>query len=66
MKIVPRDTPPTVEQETDPDISGLGEGDRIETEDARGGQSVGLWKILAGSMILVVLGFALMAGLSSR
>jgi hypothetical protein len=38
----------------------------IETERVSGGRRVGLWKILAASLIIVVIGFALVAGFTSN
>ncbi len=37
-----------------------------ETERVSGARRVGLWKILAASMFLVVLGFAVIAGMTMR
>ena len=38
----------------------------LETERIRGASNVGLWKMLAASLVLVVIGFALIAGFTSR
>lgn len=38
----------------------------IETERVSGGRRVGLWKILATSLLIVEIGFALVAGFTSQ
>ena len=37
-----------------------------ETERVSGASRVGLWKILTASLVIVVIGFALIAGLTAR
>ncbi len=37
-----------------------------ETERVSGGRRVGLWKILAASLVIVVIGFAVVAGFTSN
>jgi hypothetical protein len=37
-----------------------------ETERISGASRVGLWKILAASLIIVIIGFGLIAGLTSQ
>jgi hypothetical protein len=36
----------------------------LETERVSGARRVGLWKVLAASLAIVVIGFAIIAGLS--
>ncbi|MDP1553971.1 MAG: hypothetical protein Q8S09_04915 [Hyphomonas sp.] len=38
----------------------------LTEEEASGARRVGLWKILAVSLILVVIGFAIIAGITSN
>lgn len=38
----------------------------LTAEEASSGRRVGLWKILAASLILVVIGFAIVAGFTSN
>ncbi|MFN3913152.1 hypothetical protein [Hyphomonas sp.] len=38
----------------------------VETERVSGSRRVGLWKILAASLVIVVLGFAVIAGMTMR
>ncbi len=38
----------------------------LETERLTGASRVGLWKILAASLVIVVLGFALIAGFTAH
>jgi hypothetical protein len=37
-----------------------------ETERVSGASRVGLWKILTASLVIVVIGFAIIAGLTAR
>jgi hypothetical protein len=37
-----------------------------ETERVSGGSRVGLWKILAASLAIVVIGFAVIAGITAQ
>jgi hypothetical protein len=39
--------------------------EELEAERVSGGQRVGLWKVLAISMVIVVIGFAVVAGFTS-
>ncbi len=37
-----------------------------ETERISGGSRVGLWKMLAASLVIVVIGFAVIAGITAQ
>ncbi len=52
--------PPTTPRE-DPELTTPGDGVRIETQEVRAGQRTGVWKILAGSLFLVLIGYALVS-----
>lgn len=49
------ETPPT----PDPDEATPGDGERIHPVEARAGSRFGVWKILAASLLLAILGMAL-------
>lgn len=56
MQTKPPVTPRTDQNETTP-----GDGVRIEIDDARAGASFGVWKILAGSLFLALIGYAVIS-----
>ena len=45
----------------DPDATTPGTGVRVETDAVRAGYNFGVWKILAGSLVLVLVGYALVS-----
>lgn len=44
-----------------PEPDAPGNGVHISTDDARAGYNFGVWKILLGSLVLVVIGYALVS-----
>lgn len=38
-----------------------GAGENVSTDDARGARRAGLWKMLAASLLIVIVGFGLVA-----
>ena len=44
-----------------PEPDAPGNGKHISTDDARAGYNFGVWKILAGSLVLVIIGYALVS-----
>ncbi len=55
------ETKPPAAPREDPDQTTPGDGVRVEIEDARAGYSFGVWKILAGSLALAVIGYVLVS-----
>lgn len=49
------ETPPA----PDPDAATPGHGERVHPVEARAGNRFGIWKILAASLVLAVIGLAL-------
>ena len=54
-------TDPIAHPDLDPDATTPGEGIRIDTDAVRAGYNFGVWKILAGSLALVIIGYALVS-----
>lgn len=44
-----------------PPETAPGHGERVSTDEARGASRAGLWKMLAASLVIVIVGFALVA-----
>ncbi len=44
-----------------PEPDAAGNGVHISTDDARAGYNFGVWKILVGSLLLVIVGYALVS-----
>lgn len=56
----PQPSDPTKATASPPETAP-GAGERISTQEARGARKTGVWKILAASLVIVVIGFALVA-----
>ncbi|MFN4023930.1 MAG: hypothetical protein ACK4MQ_03795 [Hyphomonas sp.] len=54
---------PEAPVEPDPDTATPGDGERIHPVDARAANRFGIWKVLAASLLLAVLGLALITAL---
>lgn len=59
-----QNTPPAsdpAEAAPSPPETAPGAGERVSTEEARGARRAGVWKMLAASLLIVVIGLALVA-----
>ncbi len=54
-------SPDPADSTASPPETAPGAGERVSTEEARGGRRAGVWKMLAASLLIVVIGFALVA-----